>query len=1115
MADKAKHLNIGLIDQESGKVIYVFLKDRKDPSKYRTYPLKPEEEIRFLLVARLIEEYGYAPEQIDLEVEIQAGQKTLPKRADIVIFRNGRNKDPHSNAYIICEVKKKDRKDGVEQLETYMNNTTAEFGIWWNGTDIVYLHRLREPHKFEEIPDIPRKGETLEDVGTWDKKDLKPATELIKVFDTIHNHIYANEGLLKEKVFNEMLKFIFMKMVDEKLPDEKPYFRITSKELEEVNEGKGNSFRQRIETLWQRVIKEYGDVFDENERINLKLTTQAFIVSQLQRYSFTRTPADVKGVAFQTFVYAHQRGERGEFFTPHPVVELMVKMMDPSDGESIIDPAVGSAGLLVKAMLHVWEKIDKAKHLNEVEKKERKYTFARYYIRGIDINPDLAKVAKMHMVVYDDGHTGIFCANSLIDFEELKRLAVDYGAVRITENLKESFDVLLTNPPFGSKGKVTDKKILQQYDLGYKWKKNKKSGRWIKTDKLLDGQTPEILFVERSLQFLKPYGRMAIVLPDGILSNSSLEYVRQWIMDHARVLAVVSLPPETFIPFGSGPKASVLFLQKLPKEELKKLKKEGYEIFFASVKKIGYDVRGREIYKRDEKGEIIKDEEGIPIIDTDVPNVIEAFKAFRIKKNLIFNQKNQETLYLLDEDLIAESEFTEISSKEAEKRLDVGYFNPKAITIIKQLKKIPSKFLGELVNFKTSAFYESIALNYLSYGIPFIRVSDIDTSTLTIKTESLVFLSPLLKIKGISEITAGNFVITKGGTVANIALLPSHYQSYRLSRDIIGVVVKDKRLAPFLVVFLASKYGKAQLERGKSQQVQPHLTLEPLKKIIVPLTDQQNIVEKIDNLIEQAHILKEQAVEKYKKAEKLLNEALGIGDLELKDELSYTASNKDVETSGILRFDADFYQPKYFEVLNLVKNGYILKDIAIISEDTIDPTQTPAQKFKYISLRSINGATGEIEEIEEFLGWQAPSRARMLVKENDVLVSSLKGSLDKVGLVPEELNGALASTGFFVVREKNRDYPAEVLFMLFRNPILSLQMEKLSSGAILEAVSKSAFKRLRVPAIKNKTLISTIVNLVKEHFKLRKEARSLIQEAINSIELEIERLIRNASSGTS
>ncbi|RLC74785.1 MAG: hypothetical protein DRI61_16035, partial [Chloroflexi bacterium] len=633
---------IGLIDEESKKVIYLFLKDRKDPSKPRVYPLKPEEEIRFLLVTRLIEEYEYSLEQIDLEVEIQAGQKTLPKRADIVIFRNGRTKDPHSNAYIICEVKKKHRKDGIEQLETYMNNTTAEFGIWWNGTDIVYLHRLREPHRFEEIPDIPRKGETLEDVGTWDKEDLKPATELIKVFDTIHNHIYANEGLLKEKVFNEMLKFIFIKMIDEKLPDEKPYFRITSRELEEVNKGKGDSFRQRIETLWQRVKKEYGDVFDESERINLRLTTQAFIVSQLQKYSFTRTPADVKGVAFQTFVYAHQRGERGEFFTPHPVVELMVKMIDPSDGESIIDPAVGSAGLLVKAMLHVWEKIDKAKHLNEIEKKERKYSFARYYIRGMDINPDLAKVAKMHMVVYDDGHTGIFCANSLIDFDELKRLAVDYGAIRITENLKESFNVLLTNPPFGSKGKVTDKKILQQYDLGYKWKKDKTTGRWIKTDKLLDGQTPEILFIERSLQFLKPYGRMAIVLPDGILSNSSLEYVRQWVMDHARVLAVVSLPPETFIPFGSGPKASVLFLQKLPEEELKKLKKEGYNIFFASVKKIGYDVRGREIYKRDDKGEIIKDEGGNPVVDTDISNVIEDFKAFRIKKNLIFNPKIQQ-----------------------------------------------------------------------------------------------------------------------------------------------------------------------------------------------------------------------------------------------------------------------------------------------------------------------------------------------------------------------------------------------------------------------------------------------------------------------------------------
>src|SRR5262249_966849 len=158
-----------------------------------------EEENRLIMVKRLILEYGYSPDQIDIEIPVKAGQTTLPKKADIVVFDSSANHDPASHAFIIVEVKKKNRKDGVDQMQTYCNNTTAEFGIWFNGGDIVYQHRKREPHEFNDIPDIPRKGESLDDVGFFSKDDLIPATELKSVFETIHNHIYANEGFLKER----------------------------------------------------------------------------------------------------------------------------------------------------------------------------------------------------------------------------------------------------------------------------------------------------------------------------------------------------------------------------------------------------------------------------------------------------------------------------------------------------------------------------------------------------------------------------------------------------------------------------------------------------------------------------------------------------------------------------------------------------------------------------------------------------------------------------------------------------------------------------------------------------------------------------------------------------
>jgi len=314
---------------------------------------KPEEGPRQILEKRLVEEYGYSKNQIEIEFPVQKGSKKIGP-TDIAVFRD--EKKIIDNLYIVVEAKRKERKDGIDQLKSYLSPTNAEFGIWFNGKDIVYLQHLKRAPFFREIPDIPKKGETLEDVGLYQKKDLKPATELKTVFETIHNHIYANEGLLKEKVFNEMLKLIFIKMADEKALAQKCEFRITDKELDELEEGKENGFIDRIFGLFERVKSQYPDVFDPNERLNLKPLTIAFVVSQLQKYSLISTSADVKGTAFQTFVYAHQRGERGEFFTPHPIVDLCINMLDPKDNEKFIDPACGSGGFLVAGMNYIKEK---------------------------------------------------------------------------------------------------------------------------------------------------------------------------------------------------------------------------------------------------------------------------------------------------------------------------------------------------------------------------------------------------------------------------------------------------------------------------------------------------------------------------------------------------------------------------------------------------------------------------------------------------------------------------------------------------------------------------------------------------------------------------------------
>jgi len=623
---KLTEREIGYIDADRKKVVYPFLK--------KEFALKPEEENRLLMIRKLILEYSYSPDQMDIEVPVKAGQTTLPKKADIVVFSSSTNHDPASQAYIIVEVKKKDRKEGIDQMQTYCNNTTAEFGVWFNGKEIAYQHRRREPHQFDDIPDIPRRGEGLEDVGVFYKDDLVPAAELKSVFETIHNHIYANEGFLKEKVFNEMLKIIFIKMVDEKGISEKCEFRITEKELRQVEEGKGKDFVQRISSLFERVKQEYKDVFDKHEAINLKPTTLAFVVSRLQKFNLRDTPADVKGTAFQTFVYAHQRGDRGEFFTPHPILQLMVGMMVPSDTEMLLDPACGSGGFLVHAMNYVWSKFRRKKRFKDVDL----IKYAHNYIRGIDFNPDLAKVAKMHMVLYDDGHTGIFSANSLEEWSVLKKQASEAGVLGVEP---ESFDLILTNPPFGSKGKITDKRILSEFRLGYKWRLDKTTGRMVQTKKLLKAQVPDILFIERCLEFLGTGGRLGIVLPNSDLNNLSLDYVRQFIKDQCQILAVVSLPVGTFMSAGSNPQPSVLFLKKLDETEAKALNRAGYPIFMAAINKIGYDLTTKTApirYKKDDKGDILKDPEGRPIIDTEVPEVVGAYRSFRAKHKILHRE---------------------------------------------------------------------------------------------------------------------------------------------------------------------------------------------------------------------------------------------------------------------------------------------------------------------------------------------------------------------------------------------------------------------------------------------------------------------------------------------
>ena len=426
-------------------------------------------EAKVVFEERLVKEYGYSKNQIQPEFPIKKGSKYIGP-ADIVVFRDEKHKR-QEDIYIIVECKRKERTDGIDQLKSYLAPTQAKYGVWFNGNEIAYIKHLDKPPYYKEVLYLPRKGEKG---GLPKRSELKPVTNLLSIFRNCHNYIYANEGLSNQDAFDEFLKILFMKMVDEKdRVSERVRFWITDEEEKEILEGKTSDFFDRINKLFQEVKKKYFDIFDQNERINLKNETIAFVVAQLKNFNFSLASTDVKGQAFQTFIHSFYRGERGQFFTPTPITHLCVEMLEPRQNEMIIDPACGSGGFLVTAMKHV---IDKSLSKKEKEDPNLLARFTKDYaeenIRGIDINPRLARVAKMRMVLEDDGHTGIFQADSLDSFAKIKTRAQKMGATKIQE---ENFDLVLTNPPFGSKGKIKDKSILGQYELGYKWKKGKET----------------------------------------------------------------------------------------------------------------------------------------------------------------------------------------------------------------------------------------------------------------------------------------------------------------------------------------------------------------------------------------------------------------------------------------------------------------------------------------------------------------------------------------------------------------------------------------------------------------------------------------------------------------
>jgi type I restriction enzyme M protein len=594
-------------------------------------PAKPEEIVRQLYLRKLMDHYGYPRERIALEKPVYFGSAVHEKAADIVVWE----KDAPTTPFIIVEVKRPKRKDGLEQLKAYCNAEGSPIGVWTNGGQTIALHR-EDPNLFRSLPDIPKVTQKLSELlaERWTLDDLDRENKLVierrslkSVILDMEDLVLANAGV---DAFDEVFKLIYAKLYDEwqaaRGGKAKQYleFRIGGSTARE--------FAEKVDTLFKKAMAQWPGVFVEGERINLEPEHLKVCGSFLEDIKLFNSNLQVIDEAFEYLSLKAAKGEKGQYFTPRHVIDMCVKMLNPTAEEYVIDTAAGSCGFTVHSIFHVWGDVFTAKGPERWQA-----DYAATHVYGIDFDPRSVKIARALNLIAGDGKTNVYRANTLDP-----KMWSDETRVGLTPRLRHfkdserekwnrenyryfDFDVLLTNPPFA--GDIKDTRLLNQYELARKIK-----GGWETT------VGRDLLFIERNLEFLKPGGRAAIVLPQGRFNNTSDETLRRWIAERARILAVVGLHQNTFKPH-TGTKTSVLFLQTWNEDPMDRAynpKTETYPVFLATSERPGKDNSGDYVYRIGPDNAPMLDKHGHMVVEHDLDEIADGFVKWAKRQGLRF-----------------------------------------------------------------------------------------------------------------------------------------------------------------------------------------------------------------------------------------------------------------------------------------------------------------------------------------------------------------------------------------------------------------------------------------------------------------------------------------------
>jgi type I restriction enzyme M protein len=614
--------------QIDGNKIYAPLKDK-------WLVITPEEKVRQEYICRLVNHYAYNLDQMEQEVKVSNSKRGQGKaRADIVIWKTSNDKQESKSPIIVIECKAEHitvREEDYYQGFNYASWAGADFFVTTNlkETRIFKVVKGELPQKLEEIVDIPDASTALNEKKV---KDLLAQTkaftrdEFSRLLFKCHNIIRNNDKLSPEAAFDEISKILFMKIRYERNPDEDNIFSLKQFKKQEAHYDKNirpinikrNGPKDDIPYMdyWFELTKDEfkeDDLFDPNEKIKIKQASFEAIVKELEIYNLSTTSDDIKGIAFELFLGRTFRGELGQFFTPRTIVDYMVEILDPQEGETICDPCCGSGGFLIKAFEYVRAKIEAQIQEAKETIKQKYYTddfsklsdkeqekidnivneqfnmlnteldinnsnsrlarLSHHCIFGTDANPRMARTAKMNMIMHGDGHGGVHHHDGLLNVNGI---------------FEKRFDLILTNPPFGARvekslkiteqDRYTDSERIAKYTALYGIdyiealkQINNNIGKSVlslfETGEM--SSLTEVLFIERCLKLLKPGGRMAIVLPEGVLNNDQLQKVRDYVEGNAKIINITSIPQDVFIASGATVKPSLLFFRKFTEIELK------------------------------------------------------------------------------------------------------------------------------------------------------------------------------------------------------------------------------------------------------------------------------------------------------------------------------------------------------------------------------------------------------------------------------------------------------------------------------------------------------------------------------------------------------------------